>query len=356
MNLTPTLVEISRNDTPAFNKEEINIIHVVLNKFPANTQVSLAKIINGQPHFYGAIKRDGIINLVSNTDAIFDIGSVAKIFTSAILAQNVLSGKISLDDNIDQYLGLKLNNNSSVSFKQLATHTSGLPRLPPGLFWEALFKNSDNPYKDYSEARLLEFLQYKLKPKKIGTLKYSNLGVGLLGYILSQINECSYEDLIQDFLCKPLQLNCTTTKRKKVKGPLVMGQNKKGKEVPFWQLNALTGAGGIYSSVSDLVKLIVANFDESNPAFALQHQVNHQVNAKLSVALGWFSVGQQTAEHSPYLWHNGGTAGFSSQVLMDVKNKNGLVLLSNISAMHLIKGRLIGNLAKELFENIKVKG
>ncbi len=353
MNLSPELVENLKNHNLYFATEEIKKVHDVLNKFPDKSQIALAKIINGQPYFYGAIKQDNIINSASNANAIFDIGSVAKVFTSALLAQCVLNGKLSLDDNIDQYLDVSLKNSAKISFKQLATHTSGLPRLPPGLFWEALFKNSDNPYKDYSETRLLELLQYILKQKKVGKFRYSNLGAGLLAYVLSQINNCSYEELIQDSLCKPLQLNLTTTNKEQIKKQLVIGQNKKGKEVPFWQLNSLTGAAGIYSNVNDLAKFIIANFDKSNEAFSLQHKINDQINSKLSIALGWLSIVPKTDEHAHYLWHNGGTAGFSSEILMDVQNRNGLVLLSNISAMHIIKGRLLGNLASELFKNIE---
>ena len=347
---TMTEIESSRI---AFTAEETVEIREALNKFPAGSQISIVKVIAGHPYFCGLFKKENEIILCDNKNLVFDIGSAAKVFTCALLAQHVAEGKFGLNDDIASHLGITLNGNAVISFKQLANHTSGLPRVPPELVWQALFKGADNPYKDFDDVRLLDYLQYKLKQKKKEKCRYSNLGVGLLGYTLSHTNQCSFEGLIQQYLCDPLALTSTTTNRNTVRNQLVIGQNKKGKKVPFWDCSALTGAGGIYASTFDLAKFIIANFDESNQAFQIQRQLTYKINKQVSIALGWLSITSPERPEAPFFWHNGGTSGFSSQLMMDISNKSGLALLSNISSMYLIKGRVLENLAFKLFENTR---
>jgi len=351
MKLSSQMTERPGDLETGFSSDEINKTHAVLSKFPTGSQVSLAKVIDGRPYFYGAINRDGDIDSIDNAHHIFDIGSVAKVLTSALLAQSVVEGKLCLDDDIAPYLGIALRGDAKISFRQLSNHTSGLPRLPPGLVWNALFKNSDNPYKDFDESSLLNYLQHQLKQKKTDKSRYSNLGAGLLGYTLSRINQCSFEALLQKELCGPLELNSTTTERTKSRDKLVIGQDKKGKQIPFWDTASLTGAGGIYSNVTDLTTFLLANFAPSNKALQIQQQLTHEINKQVSVALGWLFIRPLSESSQPFYWHSGGTSGFSSHLLMNSETKSGLVLLSNISSMYLLKGRHLENLAFSLFKN-----
>src|SRR5579863_6185280 len=66
---------------------------------------------------------------------IFEIGSISKVFTGLLLADAVLDGKLSLDDTLAQRLPVKFQDPTvgAVTLKQLATHTSCLPRLPDNL-------------------------------------------------------------------------------------------------------------------------------------------------------------------------------------------------------------------------------
>ena len=91
-------------------------------------------------------------------DTVFEIGSVTKVFTSLLLADAVGRRELSLSDPIATYLpagvGVPERGGKTIALQDLATHTSGLPRLPVN------FKPCDgaNPYADYSVEQLYEFL------------------------------------------------------------------------------------------------------------------------------------------------------------------------------------------------------
>jgi CubicO group peptidase (beta-lactamase class C family) len=73
---------------------------------------------------------------------VFEIGSVTKVFTALLLAIAVQRGEARLDDPVSEHLpdGSRVprRGDGEITLLDLATHTSGLPRLPPGLLWRAL--------------------------------------------------------------------------------------------------------------------------------------------------------------------------------------------------------------------------
>ncbi len=98
-----------------------------------------------------------------NGETIFEIGSVTKVFTSLLLADMVQRGEVALDDPVAKYLPASVKvpqrDGKQITLVDLATHTSGLPRLPTNL----KPKDASNPYADYTVDDLYEFLSsYKL--------------------------------------------------------------------------------------------------------------------------------------------------------------------------------------------------
>jgi CubicO group peptidase (beta-lactamase class C family) len=336
-----------------FTVEEITLVSNTLAKFPTNSQVAVARIVDANADFCGARKADKKVEMIDNRYAVFDIGSIAKTFTTAMLANQVVEQTLSFDDEISQILGFLLKTNAKITLKQLANHTSGLPRIPSDLFWELLFKDKSNPYANYDQSRLQNYLQHKLKLNKQGKFAYSNLGVGLLSHVLTQINNQSYETLLQRIICQPLGLQQITTLRTNVSKHLVQGQNTKGNPVPYWDLGALLGAGGIYSSVLDLAKYIIHNINDVSPEFALQRRETAKVNKQIAIGLGWFIAQKEKGSKTLY-FHDGGTSGFTSIAFMNVESRCGIVILSNISGNHILKAGHLPKLAQHLYKNIGI--
>ena len=137
---------------------------------------------------YGALDKGD--SRLLNGDTIFEIGSVTKVFTSLLLADMVARNEVALNDPIAKYLPSDVKtpgrNGQSITLEDLATHTSGLPRLPTNF----APKDPANPYADFSVPQLYEFLSTYTLSRDIGSqYDYSNLGGGLLGHLLHDAPE-----------------------------------------------------------------------------------------------------------------------------------------------------------------------
>ena len=105
--------------------------------------------------------------------------------------------------------------------------------------------NPDNPYKEYHERELLEYLAEDVQLTNKGKVQYLNLGVGLLGYTLSKIENSTYESLLQQQIFSKFGMNNYTTGLGRMEELLVKGLNSDGKEVSNWKFSVLAGAGAI---------------------------------------------------------------------------------------------------------------
>ncbi len=220
--------------TSSVNKLDKNQTDLLLQKaieFPSNTQLSIAIIKNGEVSFSGLKNIKGTVLWVSNHKNIFEIGSITKVFTSTLLAKLVLDNTLQLTDTIDQYIETPLKDNAKISFVQLANHTSGLPRLPTNLDPTTPPKN---PYIDYGEEKLKSYLsnELRLSERPLSTYAYSNIGTGLLGYVVTEIEGISYESLIQQEIFLKYHMDNSTTDQLKAKN-IIKGLDAEGNEYPI---------------------------------------------------------------------------------------------------------------------------
>jgi D-alanyl-D-alanine-carboxypeptidase/D-alanyl-D-alanine-endopeptidase len=263
--------------------------------------------------------------------AIFEIGSVTEVFTSLLLADMVQRGEVALADPVAKYLpeGVKVPERGGrrITLEDLATHTSGLPRLPSNL----KPATPANPYADYSTERLYEFLStYKLW-RDIGSgFEYSNLGGGLLGHALARRAGMSYEALVMSRIAQPLHLSSTgITLSTEMKARLAVGHNASLAAVPNFDFQALAGSGALRSSASDLLLFLAANLGYSKsplaPAMAAMLKVRRPTTIPgTEMALGW------VVARDGIVWRNGSSAGYRSFVGYEPKSRAGVVVLSNI--------------------------
>lgn len=319
--------------------------------FPKYTELAIAVVEGQHVSYYGFIKKDSTFEVKKNATAIFEIGSITKVFTSTLLAHQVVNKKMKLDQPVKKFLPFKLKGNPKITLESLSNHTSGLPRLPDNLF-PMMVNNPDNPYKGYNEEKLKEYCTKQLSlTNKIGEQSnYSNLGAALLGYAICQKTKKSYENLLQEFIFEPLKMNQSTTNQSLVEKQLVRGLDPDGKVTSNWDLEILAPAGNVLSSVQDLSKFISANLDLKNTVFKLQRTKTKIINNNMAIALGWHIIQSKTGKKVH--WHNGGTGGYTSSMAIDINNKNGVVLLSNLSAFHPKMGN-IDALVFELIDSLK---
>lgn len=312
------------------SQQQKDLIFKGIKELPINTQISFGFIENGAVKFFGVKAEDDSIISAENYQRVFEVGSITKVFTSTLLAQYVLDGKLSLEDNITEHLHFDLKGKPGISLKQLANHTSGLPRLPSNL--ESELFDANNPYQAYTERLLMQYLTEEMKLEQMpgDSWSYSNLGAGLLGFVLEQVEGKDYEELVQERIFSKYDMVNSTTLRKSVEHILIKGLDQNGNKVPNWDLAVLVGAGGALSSTEDLSKFVLAHFDSSNVALKLTRDPTYTINQISEMGLGWEIIKRRSGD----IWykHNGGTGGYSSSMIMDVNNKNGIVILSNVSA------------------------
>ena len=86
------------------------IIFKTAKTFPDHTQIAIAIINNGKVNYFGIDKKRDTILWINNHESVFEIGSISKVFTSTLLANLVIEGKVKLTDNVNDYLKIPLKN------------------------------------------------------------------------------------------------------------------------------------------------------------------------------------------------------------------------------------------------------
>ncbi|MFC2155028.1 serine hydrolase domain-containing protein [Acidobacteriota bacterium] len=195
-------------------------------------------------------------------DTVFEIGSITKTFTATILADMNLKDIINLDDIVGDFLpadkvSMPNYNGVEITFRHLATHYSGLPRMPSNIG-----AYNEDPYALYTKEDMYEFLNNFILAHPPGAeYSYSNLGVGFLGHTLGIIDNTSYEDLLFRNIFNVLGMkNSSLLLTEKQKENLALGHDPDLNITSNWNGNdCFHGAGFIKSSLKDMFKFLEAN-------------------------------------------------------------------------------------------------
>jgi len=336
------------NALNSYPKEISEIIFSKTKDFPENTQVSIAIIKNGITIYYGILKSDQSLKTAENQTKVFEIGSLTKVFTATVLASLVADKKVKLTDEINRFYPFTFKNNVKITFETLANHTSGLPRLPSNIN----LSDISNPYKNYGSDQLYEYLKngLNLQNKSEKKYDYSNLGAGLLGNTLAVSQKTTFTELLQKRIFDRFKMNNSYTNSKDLGSKLVEGLNADGQKVSNWDFDVLFGGGGILSTTEDLSKFATAQFDLKNTDLTLTRTPTFTVSEKMKIGLGWHILKTQSGKN--LFWHNGGTAGYSSSMVVDTDNKTAVVILSNVSSFN----PKMGNIDQLCFELMKEIG
>jgi CubicO group peptidase (beta-lactamase class C family) len=265
-------------------------------------------------------------------DAIFEIGSITKVFTALLLARLAEAGTVSIDEPVLP--------GHAATLADLASHTAGFPHLPRGMLLSRSV-DPDDPYATFGDAEMAAALE-TVKLKRPGKVRYSNFGGGLLGHRLAQRAGCGYGELVEREICRPLGLVDTHADVPSGKlNRFADGHNRRGKPVPHWHLDALAGAGVLRSTADDLLTFL--EFQLAPPATPLgvaarRTQIMRAGHRRLEVGLGWM-------RSAGVLWHNGGTGGFRTFAGFAPERAAGVVVLSS-------SARSVDELGMELLQQL----
>lgn len=337
---------------------EAALLEKHLLQLPLKVQVAVALVQGDSTRFIGVERTPEGLRYLDNRAAVFEIGSISKVFTATLLAEQVQKGTLRLEDPVRTLIPFALKsgqkNGVEITLKHLATHTSGLCHQPPGINFHALMHgHSREPFKDYDQPRFEAFLKEDLKPEFTPGTKYqySNMGMSLVGYILALRLGRSYEDLLQEHVFVPLGMKSSTTELTKVRDRVVVGMEKEGIAAPNWDMNALAPCGGIKTSAEDFAKFIRTQF-KPTPAVALTQQPAFTIEGSYFVGLGWHIIDRTNGER--WLNHGGGMGGYTAIVNVNVKRERAVVVLSSLGNAHKLAEN-IPELGRALQRNLEAQ-
>ncbi len=300
---------------------------------------------------YGETEKGNSTLPTENT--LYEIGSITKVFTATLLAELVTKGIIQLDDPITPFLPDSVSSNPSlkgITFKTLANHTAGLPRMADNWNRIAGFDEKD-PFAVYDQKALFGFLKgYKASHEPGEEYEYSNLGYGLLTELIAIVSKKPYTQCLQEIISAPLQLSNTTDKPDAEKQQTILpGLDKDGNITPLWNWKVMVGAGGLKSNIRDLMLFVVEQFkmpeNELQNAMALTRQFTFFTPDNTDIGLAWH---MSMMDGIIYFHHTGGTDGSSSFIGFSPDTKTAVVVLSNAAeSVHPISTEIMEKLLGE---------
>ena len=302
---------------------------------------SVAVIVDGNLSTYHFGKRGRWNNIPTDNATVYEVGSITKTFTSALLAQGVVAGRYSLDTPVVDLLPegtiVPESPGREIQLGDLASHISGLPSSP----WN-LRPRLNDPFADYTMEQLYDFLaEHSLKAAPGERYLYSNLGVALLGIALANEEGMPYETLLTERLLEPLDLTDTTLEFTDEQRTRMAKPYDQTFLSPFafppqrghnWDLGIFAPAGAIKSTLPDMIRYLQANMSPEGTVLEsvapFLYTERFAISDVFGVALGWH-VSHLGDDSPDIIWHNGATGGYNAFMGFFRGTQTGVIILSN---------------------------
>ncbi len=208
--------------------------------------VAIELYVDGKPetYFFGYANKAKKQLITDKT--IFEVGSITKVMTSLLLAQQVDGAKMQLDDSITKALPQLPTAFDDISFKNLATHTSGLPFTAPA------FVKNKNQLEVY-------FKTWEPTASADEEWTYSDFGMGMLGDGLAALTHKNFNQLYRKNILAPLQMQLIgLTVPANLMQYYAQGYDKNDLPTKPIQSGLFPAAGGMKMSADDMQHFLKA--------------------------------------------------------------------------------------------------
>ncbi|MDY0125156.1 MAG: serine hydrolase domain-containing protein [Anaerolineaceae bacterium] len=318
------------SESPSMSFEEA-LAHTT--KDVPDARITVGIIHNGDVsfHVYG---QDGVELPPTVYD--YEIGSLTKTFTAALVNRAVSEGKIDLNESIDTYLNLP-SGNYYPTVLELLTHTSGYK----GSYIEGPvvgnFLRGAHPFQGVTAEMTLERLSKIHLEDQDYPFSYSNFGFATLGLVLEEVYQQEYTTLLNDF-AREFGLENTR---------ITDGQGNLSNYWGWDPGDAYMPAGAIVSTIEDMLAYAQLQLDQVEP-FAICHVAQKTIedtspeNTSVGVHLDAIGLSWFIDEGNNITWHNGGTGYFNSYLAFDPDTQIAVVVLSNLKQQHRISATVLG--------------
>jgi len=276
----------------------------------------------------------------------YEIGSLTKTFTAALVGKAAAEGKLDIDDQIDNYLPLP-DGREYPTIRELLTHTSGYK----GYYFESpmissFFKGRNDFYGITKEMVLHKAGKLNMDKDNYG-FTYSNFGFAVLGLVLEAVYDSDYAALVNHFAQDELGLGNTQ----------ISAQN--GDLGKYWDWkadDAYLAAGALTSNITDMLSYAQMQLLE-HPYFAECHRslavINASTEAYETMGIHMDEIGMAWIidDKGGIIWHNGGTGNYNSYLGFRPETGTAVVVLSNLAPGYRIPATVMGVKLLEELEN-----
>jgi D-alanyl-D-alanine carboxypeptidase len=233
----------------------------------------------------------------------FEIASLSKQFTAAVILQLVDSGKLNVDDPVSKYYPESPSSWKGMTIHHLLTHTSGLPENA----WENFYKGKCAPYTTNEQVKTFRDRPLGFQPGS--SWKYRNTEYYLLAFIIEKLSGESYAAYLAHHIFEPLKMTHSGFPTMAAIVPqMAEGYSHEGSTLQrreYFDRSMETGAGGIYTTAEDLLRWNKA-LDSPGLLSAYALELMFTAHPPGNYGYGWF------VETSPRrrIYHEGGDPGF----------------------------------------------
>ena len=282
----------------------------------------------------------------------YEIGSVTKTFTCSLLCKAISEGRLTLDDQISQYIKMP-KGYYYPTIRKLVTHTSGYK----GYYFDKqmidnfIHRRQNDFYGISTDTLNMQVADHIVKDGQY-PFQYSNFGISVVGSVISNIYKEDYETLMNQYITE--DLNLYNTYISKGTGDLT----------GYWtwrEDDAYLAAGAIISNVEDMMQYLNLHMTNQLPYLKMGHQEitnrssNNKIYESMGIRIDSQGIGWMLDKQNNLIWHNGGTSNFNSYIAFDKDRQIGVVILSNISPDKRVPATVLGiKLIQELQDEYDV--
>ena len=283
-------------------------------KFSGNVLIAKGDTILFEKAYGYADKSSGQLNTIETE---FRVGSLTKMFTSAVILQFADEGKISLADPVSKYV-TDFSNGDKIKLIHLLSHTSGIKG------------STGSPAPTSLEESISRFKVQPLSFEPGSKFEYNNFNYILLSFIAQKVSGTSLSDLFTNRLLQKTTMQHTgldykaRQSDKKALGYITNTETANWQVANDGNVALASGAGALYSTTRDLYKWSMAIskrlvLNDSSVTMALTPVHNNY-------GLGWMN---SQSKGRKYVGHTGSIPGFIANFMKFPAEDVTIILLSN---------------------------
>ena len=308
-----------------------------------DARITVGIIKDGQAS-YTVYGEDG--QILPEEKHVYEIGSLTKTLTAALVGKAAEECRIRLDDSIDAYLSLP-EGKSYPTVADLLTHTSGYSAYYFETPMIGNFFAGRNSFCGISRDTVLRKVRELDMNRESYGFTYSNFGYAVLSLVLESVYDRDYTGLLNNYVRNDLGMPATKISERD--GDL--------RNYWDWQENdAYLSAGAVTSNIEDMLRYAQMQLD-ADPPFDRCHRSLKVINASsesyrmMGIHMDEIGMAWIIDNENGFIWHNGGTGHYNSYLGFDPEAGTAVVILSNLSPGDRIPATVLGiKLLQELIQ------